>query len=156
MFFFLTDNFKQVISSKKLFSILLHISTTRLASRQQSSSRCRIHHHKPALNGKGGKFDSPVTCRCWTYLRLVAASSVVVSPMSLVGAGIVGLVRILAADFGRPLRRRVLMGDTQVLRGGSVGFVMLGQRVVDFARVVAVLRQSSYSGAHNTEELGRK
>ena len=76
--------------------------------------------------------------------------------MSLVGAGIVGLVRILAADFGRPLRRRVLMGDAQVLRGGSVGFVMLGQRVVDFARVVAVLRQSSYSGAHNTEELGRK
>ena len=48
------------------------------------------------------------------------------------------------------------MGDAQVLRGGSVGFVMLGQRVVDIARVVAVLRQSSYGGAHNTEELGRK
>lgn len=91
---------------------------------------------------------SKTTYLCW----IAASAAVVVSPMSLVGARIVGLVRILAANFRRPLRRRVLVGDAQVLRGGSISLVMLGQWVVDFARVIAVLGQASYKRRGNREK----
>jgi hypothetical protein len=79
----------------------------------------------------------------YTYLCGGITSAIIVSPMPLIRTGIVGFVRIFPTDFGRSLRRWVLMSNAQVLRGRPVGLVMLDQRIVDLACVIAVLRQTS-------------
>lgn len=78
------------------------------------------------------------------YLIFIFAILIrVVSPPLL---RLVGFVRILAANFRWSLRRRVLMGDAQILRRRPVGLVT--HRITDFARIVAILRQSGCNGTY--------
>ena len=89
----------------------------------------------------------------YTYLCGWITSAIIVSPMPLIRTCIVGFVRIFPTDFGRSLRRWVLMSNAQVLRGRSVCLVMLDQRIVDLACVIAILRQTSYKqGKSNPAE----
>lgn len=62
--------------------------------------------------------------------------------LMMLTAGIADLVRVLPTDISRgSLRGRILTGGAQVLRSGAV--CLMDHWVVDFARVVAILGQSS-------------